>query len=69
MRWFGESWGAPICEEEQIDTPVGEPCTLCEKEIEADDQGFEVPFWDGPFSTFVFYHKDCFLDSIGIRPE
>lgn len=44
MRWFGESWGAPLCEAtEHVQTPVGEPCTLCGEAIAAKDQGVVMP--------------------------
>jgi hypothetical protein len=44
MAWFGESWGAPICEETSHEpTPVGVLCMNCEERIEADDRGVITP--------------------------
>jgi hypothetical protein len=46
MRWFGESWGAPVCEDaEHVATPVGCECFECEL-----DQGFMLPtVWPDQF--------------------
>ena len=44
MRWFGESWGAPInrcCA--QVPVPVGCFCEKCAIRIKSTDQGFELP--------------------------
>jgi len=44
MRWFGESWKAPVCETtEQIETPVGLTCAPCGKLIGPDDRGLLIP--------------------------
>lgn len=38
--WFGESWGAPVCEEDNhLPTPVGAFCLSCEEAIEPTDAG------------------------------
>jgi hypothetical protein len=30
MKWFGESWNAPVCEStERVAVPVGETCVRC----------------------------------------
>ncbi len=55
-KWFGENWGAPVCDpEDHIPTPVGDPCVNCEEAIEAGDQGvvFDLP-----------YHIECFTRAI-----
>lgn len=74
MRWFGESWGAPVCEETQhVETPDGEACPVCGRSIRMGDQGFELPYshdgasWDEP--DLLAYHKDCLLRNIGIRVD
>lgn len=55
MRRFGESWGAPICEElEVVDTPVGELCIHCLEEIAEGDAG--VLYSNGPPT-----HADCYI--------
>lgn len=44
MKWFGESWGAPICDPKyHWLTPTGRPCLGCGKPIADGDQGFMVP--------------------------
>lgn len=38
--WFGESWGAPMCEpDEHAPTPVGVLCFQCEEAVEEGDKG------------------------------
>lgn len=43
--WFGESWGAPICEEEEHhrETPTGQLCMDCAMVIVEGDQGLLIP--------------------------
>ena len=42
--WFGESWGAPVCQAEQrVPTPVGKQCMWCSEPIAAGDQGHVMP--------------------------
>lgn len=45
MRWFGESWGAPVNETtDHVDTPVGESCAQgCGRPIAEGDQGVLIP--------------------------
>lgn len=54
MSWFGESWGAPCCEEEHVPTPVGEACVLCDEPIEAGDRGFISPFREDGGMVLMF---------------
>lgn len=63
MRWFGEDWGAPVCEEaEHVDTPVDNQCLYCPHPIDEGDVGFEMPYLGraGRISV-VFAHRDCLL--------
>lgn len=54
VQWFGESWGAPVCDPEQkIDIPVEEKCARCgldfaspSFDLPSGSQGFAVPFID-----------------------
>lgn len=64
--WFGESWGAPVCEESRHRaTPVGEACLDCGTEITEFDQGLVMPHvyaerqW-----RLVATHLGCFLRGI-----
>lgn len=68
VRWFGESWGAPVCDpENQIEAPVGAGCTRCERSIEVNDPGIRVP-WVGPGPMrFTHWHLDCWLEELGIK--
>jgi hypothetical protein len=64
MQWFGESWGAPVCEHcEHVATPVGKICVECQIPIAHQDLGFVVPFLPYPPKRWsdAHYHRDCFL--------
>ena len=40
-KWFGESWGAQVCEPEaHTETPVGAGCLHCGEPIAEGDRGF-----------------------------
>jgi hypothetical protein len=73
MKWFGKSWGAPVCEpDEQVETPIGRPCAHdCGKEISAGDRGVVLPYYGRTSEPAdLAYHLGCFLRSIGIpAPE
>lgn len=65
-HWFGDSWGAPVCEMcPHIETPIGRACGGCRVPIVAGDQGFAFPYFDpeGHDAT-IPYHLRCFIDSI-----
>jgi hypothetical protein len=73
VRWFGESWGAPVCDPRtHVDTPVGRPCAghghmhgpLRPEAIEDGDQGVTVPWLGVPRERLV-YHLDCWLHEVG----
>jgi hypothetical protein len=69
-QWFGESWGAPCCDEdEHCETPVGKECLRCKVPIAAGDQGVTMPFVktedDGTYTaTTCAYHYQCYIDTI-----
>lgn len=66
-RWFGESWGAPVCEERSHAlTPVGLSCPYCLELIQENDRGVIIPYW-GTGEGHP-WHLDCFLRSIGAPP-
>ena len=72
-RWFGESWGAPVCEPElHVDTPVGMVCighdhlhSHRSAFIVAGDQGVTIPILGDPAGHRVVYHLGCWLHEIG----
>ena len=68
MKWFGESWGAYACTEDQhVETPVDMGCAECAKLIKEDDQGFVLPYVITEAKATpvpIAYHKVCFLRTI-----
>lgn len=68
MKWFGESWGAAICDpREHLPTPVGQACLYCEERIVLGDQGVVMPLVMGPVhggaadARSAPEHLDCML--------
>ena len=69
MQWFGESWGARVCEGEHVATPVGAICFgSCAQPIAEGDRGVVLPFLGfegiGNPSPDTPYHLACFLRSV-----
>ena len=63
VRWFGESWGAPMNDPRtQVPTPTWERCD-CGQPILTGDQGLSIPKSEG---GRVFYHLVCFYQSLGL---
>lgn len=63
--WFGESWGAPICDpDNHTETPVGERCLECDTAIGEDDQGLLIPYFADGRATTRGWHLDCWLDHV-----
>jgi hypothetical protein len=70
-KWFGESWGAPVCEpDNHIETPTWMLCaghdhmhTHRSRTVQAGDQGVTIPYLG--HSTEIAYHLDCWLHEIG----
>ena len=65
-RWFGDSWGAPCCEEdEHVPTPVGESCARCREMNRMGDQGIVSPLvLVGGKLDVIAHHLDCYLKGI-----
>lgn len=69
MKWFGKSWGAPICDpDDHRPTPLGEECLYCKKPIGPDDIGLLIPHLDETASIRPWHHA-CFMASITHDPE
>jgi len=70
MKWFGESWGAPVCTaEDHIETPVGDDCGYCDDLIEEGDRGFRMPFVGDPSGRgYMNAHQACLLMAV-LPPE
>ncbi len=67
MKWFGESWSAPVCEStEHAAVPVGEPCVRCHEAFHETSQGVLMPFYDGERVSMVGYHRLCLLAEMGV---
>ena len=63
-QWFGKSWGAPCCEEdEHVPTPLWAACLRCKEPIREGDQGIVTPLvsmiGDVYTGTTCAYHLDC----------
>lgn len=67
VRWFGESWGAPVCDPRaHVETPMDETCAWGSgAPIKPGDQGVGVP--DGSTGLYVWYHLDCWMRVIGVE--
>ena len=71
MKWFGASWGAPVCEpQDHVPCPEGRECPMCLKALQAGDQGVLLPFLgarEGGDPPDQPYHIRCFLKSVGVE--
>lgn len=74
IGWFGESWGAPVCDPElHVETPVGWQCIGHDHLhvdrsplIEEGDQGVTLPLYVEPGrADRAAYHLDCWLHEVG----
>jgi hypothetical protein len=66
VKWFGESWGAPVCHPlDHAETPVDSQCIFCPRSILEDDDGFLLPHYTGEGEVVtVAAHRECFVRSI-----
>lgn len=76
MEWFGDNWGAAVCENPKVETPVGILCSYCHRAIERENQGVVMPFVDAPLGDphvwwrsstvgYLAYHLPCLDKAIG----
>lgn len=67
MKWFGESWGAPVCvPEDHVATPVGASCLRCHETVAAEDIGVMMPYFgalDAPVELIPMHHA-CLMRSV-----
>lgn len=64
-RWFGESWGAPVCipaAQVGVWVVAGQRCQGCGVTITDDNQGIGVPM--APEGGYGWWHLECFLRAI-----
>lgn len=70
VRWWGESWGAPICDpRNHVATPVTAQCAECGLMIRAGHRGVSVPTVLGADTEaweYRHWHLECWLKSMGI---
>jgi hypothetical protein len=67
MRWFGKSWGAPVCTPESEAPRPSAPCAHCGGAIGEHDSGVILPFAGGPGDPPELpYHRLCLLDALGL---
>ena len=68
MKWFGESWGAPVCEPEgHSAVPVGKLCGGCQEPIRDIDRGVILPFLGSETDDKeMAMHHFCLLRNLGI---
>jgi hypothetical protein len=78
VRWFGEPWGAPVCEDPRarILTPLEVPCAFCGTAFRHGDQGVSIQMVFGSAEeaeayagahqgrTVLDHHRECVLQMI-----
>lgn len=68
VRWFGPSWGAPVCApDNRVEVPVGKFCQDCRVKVERGDQGLMIPYAHDGVATMEPHHLNCFLDVVGLK--
>ncbi len=64
MNWFGESWGASVCDPAtHVETPVGAECGWCSEQIEAGDAGVCLPV-AAEIPYMMKHHLNCWLRQV-----
>jgi hypothetical protein len=68
MKWFGENWGAPVCEpNDHVTTPVGKLCGGCREPLRENDRGVIMPFLGSETDDKeMAMHLRCFGRNLGI---
>ena len=67
VKWFGESWGAPVCKPENHAATPTAPCAHCNLAFRKSDSGIILPFAGGPGDPPELpYHRLCLLWQMGI---
>lgn len=68
MRWFGESWGAPICDAERhAATPTSLHCMQCDGRIADGDQGLIVEYFSPGGVSNLALHRRCMAAAFGLQ--
>jgi hypothetical protein len=67
MKWFGETWKAPICEDvEHVETPAGQPCFYCCEPFVFGSCGVMISHVDRTVIERP-WHFDCFTRFLGVQ--
>lgn len=67
MKWFGESWGAPVCTPENHAPKPQERCAACGMHFQDSDRGVILPFLGGPEDPPELpYHHRCLMRALGL---
>lgn len=65
VRWWGESWGAPVCDERiHIPTPVREKCAECGRLIHEGHRGASILYV--ATGEYQHWHLGCSLRALGV---
>lgn len=64
VRWFGTSWGAPVCDPRtHVTLTIRRHCVMCGESIRALDRGVTIPRGDQPGER-SYYHLACWMETI-----
>jgi len=73
MRWFGQSWGAPVCASYTFVPYEKVPafcklCIACEKPITESDHGLMMPHLPFNRSEWMVcgWHLQCLMENMGL---
>ncbi len=66
-KWFGPSWGAPVCTpESRIETPEA-PCCQCHGKFRPEDRGIMLPHIGRAGDPRELpYHHECLMWCLGL---
>lgn len=68
LKWFGSSWGAPVCTPETHAERPDAPCMRCDQPFDDTSQGIILPGADTEGRPYVApFHVECFIDALGLR--
>lgn len=65
VRWFGQSWHAPVCDpRNRVAAPVGERCSACHIALTSNDQGVTIPHYTGAAPKRAAWHLRCWIGEV-----
>lgn len=67
MKRFGPPWSDTILALDEVDIPLQRKCVRCSIEFIEGDQGLLIPHLDSKGASWLPWHLDCFLESVGIK--